>query len=59
VSLTVEARPDPVIVRVSLIPYTLQHTTLGERQVGDRVHLEGDLIGKFVAALVERRERAK
>jgi len=59
VSLTVEARPDPVIVRVSLIPYTLQHTTLGERQVGDQVHLEGDLIGKFVAALVERRERAK
>ncbi len=56
VSLTVEARPEPAVVRVSLIPYTLQHTTLGERQVGDRVHLEGDLIGKFVAALVQRRE---
>jgi riboflavin synthase len=59
VSLTVEARPEPAIVRVSLIPYTLQHTTLGERQAGDRVHLEGDLIGKFVAALVERRERTQ
>jgi riboflavin synthase len=56
VSLTVDARPAPDLVRVSLIPYTLQHTTLGERRVGDRVHLEGDLIGKFVTALVRRRE---
>jgi riboflavin synthase len=52
VSLTVNARPAPALVQVSLIPFTLQHTTLGERRVGDRVHLEGDAIGKWVAHLV-------
>jgi riboflavin synthase len=52
VSLTVNARPSAVLVQVSLIPFTLQHTTLGERQAGDRVHLEGDTIGKWVAHLI-------
>jgi riboflavin synthase len=52
VSLTVNARPSPALVQVSLIPFTLQHTTLGERRVGDRVHLEGDAIGKWVAHLL-------
>jgi len=52
VSLTVNARPDAALVQVSLIPFTLQHTTLGERRAGDRVHLEGDAIGKWVAHLL-------
>jgi riboflavin synthase len=52
VSLTVNARPDAALVQVSLIPFTLQHTTLGERRAGDRVHLEGDTIGKWVAHLL-------
>lgn len=52
VSLTVNARPAPDVVQVSLIPFTLEHTTLGERRAGDRVHLEGDMLGKYVAALV-------
>jgi len=55
VSLTVNARPGRRRVQVSLIPYTLRHTTLGERRVGDRVHLEGDPIGKHVAAWLGRR----
>ena len=46
VSLTVNAKPAPDIIQISLIPFTLQHTTLGERVVGDRVHLEADTIGK-------------
>ena len=33
---------------VALIPWTLAHTTLGERRVGDAVNLEIDLIGKYV-----------
>ena len=41
-SLTVNAMPAPGVIQVSLIPFTLQHTTLGERRPGDRVHLEGD-----------------
>ena len=53
VSLTVNALPGPDAIQVSLIPFTLQHTTLGDRREGDRVHLEGDVIGKYVAALVE------
>lgn len=55
VSLTVNAIPGPRVIQISLIPFTLQHTTLGERKPGDRVHLEADTIGKYVAALMEER----
>jgi riboflavin synthase len=55
VSLTVNAKPAPDIIQVSLIPFTLQHTTLGERRPGDRVHLEADAIGKYVAELLRAR----
>jgi riboflavin synthase len=53
VSLTVNALPRPGAVQVSIIPFTLQHTTLGERRPGDRVHLEGDAIGKYVRQFVK------
>jgi riboflavin synthase len=55
VSLTVNAMPDPATIQISLIPFTLEHTTLGERRPGDRVHLEADTIGKYVRALLEGR----
>jgi riboflavin synthase len=55
VSLTVNAIPAPGVIQISLIPFTLQHTTLGERQAGDRVHLEADTIGKYVAQLLRAR----
>jgi len=55
VSLTVNAKPGSAVVQISLIPFTLQHTTLGERRTGDRVQLEADTIGKYVAALMEER----
>lgn len=55
VSLTVNAKPEPGIIQISLIPFTLQHTTLGDRRVGDRVHLEADTIGKYVAELLNQR----
>ena len=55
VSLTINAVPSQDVIQISLIPFTLQHTTLGERRGGDRVHLEGDMIGKYVAALMEDR----
>jgi len=58
VSLTINAIPAASIIQVSLIPFTLQHTTLGERVAGHQVHLEGDTVGKYVAALLrEKRER--
>ena len=53
VSLTVNAIPAPGTIQISLIPFTLEHTTLGERRVGDGVHLEGDTIGKYVAAMLK------
>lgn len=55
VSLTINAIPAPGLIQISLIPFTLQHTTLSERRVGDSVHLEADTIGKYVAALMEER----
>jgi riboflavin synthase len=55
VSLTVNAMPAPGVIQISLIPFTLQHTTLGERRAGDRVHLEADTIGKYVAELLRAR----
>lgn len=57
VSLTVNAKPAPDLIQISLIPFTLHHTTLGERRVGDRVHLEGDAIGKYVKALMEEQRK--
>jgi riboflavin synthase len=52
VSLTVNAMPAPGTIQISLIPFTLEHTTLAERRPGDRVHLEADTIGKYVASLM-------
>ena len=54
VSLTVNAKPRPGVVQISLVPFTLQHTTLGERRVGDRVHLEADTIGKYVWSFLQK-----
>ena len=51
VSLTVNARPGKRVIQVSLIPFTRAHTTLGALQVGERVHVEGDVLGKYVRQL--------
>jgi riboflavin synthase len=53
VSLTVNALPGPDRVQLSLIEYTLRHTTLGELAEGSTVHVEADLIGKYVRRLVD------
>ena len=52
VSLTVNALPAPGILQLSLIEYTWTHTTLGTLQPGDGVHVEADMIGKYVRQLV-------
>ena len=54
VSLTVIAMPGKSTVRLSLIPFTLQHTTLGRLQAGSVVHVEGDVLGKYISRLVTR-----
>jgi riboflavin synthase len=57
VSLTVVSVSDSFFT-VSLIPTTLQATTLGHRAVGDLVNLEVDIIGKYVEKLTADREPA-
>jgi riboflavin synthase len=52
VSLTISELLDAETIRVSLIEYTLHHTTLGGLRTGDGVHVEGDIIGKYVQRLV-------
>ena len=53
VSLTINDLPGPGkdVVQISLIPFTREHTTLGTLGVGDRVHVEGDVLGKYVRQL--------
>jgi riboflavin synthase len=57
VSLTVNAIPEPAVVQLSLIEYTLRHTTLGTLDPGDAVHVEGDVIGKYVRQLMHPYKR--
>ena len=37
---------------VALIPHTLAMTTLGQRQVGDPVNIETDILGKYVQKMM-------
>ncbi len=54
ISLTVnECRGDEI--RMTLIPYTLEKTTLLKKREGDRVNLEADLLGKYVERLLDRK----
>jgi riboflavin synthase len=53
VSLTVNELPAPGMVQLSLIDFTLRHTTLGALSAGDRVHVEADMLGKYVQRLLK------
>ena len=48
VSLTISAIGDDWL-GVDLIPTTAKETILGAKKVGDKVNLEGDVVGKYVA----------
>jgi riboflavin synthase len=52
VSLTVNELPAPNAVELSLIEYTLSHTTLDELRIDQHVHVEGDVIGKYVRRML-------
>lgn len=51
VSLTVTAC-GPGFLEVMLIPHTLEVTTLGRAAAGDEVHLEYDILAKYVARMI-------
>jgi riboflavin synthase len=48
VSLTVVS-PSTDLFSVAIIPYTWEHTNFKTLQVGDRVNIEFDILGKYVA----------
>jgi len=56
VSLTV-VDLDEFSFTVSLVGYTLEHTTLGKRRAGNVVNLEVDIIGKYVEKLSKREKQ--
>jgi len=51
ISLTVTDVADSTFA-VAVIPYTLEHTVLGERSPGDSVNLEVDIVAKYVERLL-------
>lgn len=48
VSLTVNALPSADVLQVAVIEFTVRHTTLGELRTGSPVHLEADVLGRYV-----------
>jgi riboflavin synthase len=58
VSLTVNDLPSATALQVSLIEHTLRHTTLGALAAGERVHIEADVIGKYVRRLLVPHSRS-
>lgn len=52
ISLTVAGLNDRSF-GVAIIPHTYRDTTLGRKQVGRRVNLEADLLGKYVVRYLE------
>ena len=53
ISLTVANSADNQF-SVAIIPYTWEHTNMRNIKVGDKVNLEFDIIGKYVAKLMKK-----
>lgn len=41
---------------VWFVDYTLTHTTIGEKNIGDLVNLEFDIFAKYIARIIEKRK---
>jgi len=52
VSLTVAALDDEAL-EVALVPETLARTTLGRRELGDRLNVEVDLLARYLERMIE------
>lgn len=44
-------------IQMTLIPYTIEKTTLMDKKVGDRVNLEADIVGKYVEKLFGQKDK--
>lgn len=53
VSLTV-VDSEPNSFSVAIIPYTYEHTNFKNLEVGDKVNIEFDIIGKYIAKLLAK-----
>jgi len=51
VSLTVNDLPANDVLQLSIVEYTMRHTTLGALRAGDLVQIETDMLGKYVRRL--------
>jgi len=58
VSLTI-ARWHDGIAEIAVIPYSYEHTNICEREPGDAVNLEGDILGKYIERYLEARGSTK
>jgi len=56
VSLTI-VDLDEISFVVSLVAYTMEHTTLGRKRPGDVVNLETDIIARYVESLKEKKRQ--
>jgi riboflavin synthase len=56
ISLTVVEK-DNTAFRVSIVDFTRQSTTLGNRKVGDTVNLEADIIAKYVEQFTKSQDK--
>ena len=41
-------------IQITLIPYTIEKTTLIDKKVGDQVNVEADILGKYVEKIFDR-----
>jgi riboflavin synthase len=44
-------------IQMTLIPYTIEKTTLRDKKIGDRVNVEADILGKYVEKVLERGDK--
>jgi len=47
------------IAEIAVIPYTYEHTNIRDRNPGDAVNLEGDILGKYVERYLEAGSSAR
>ena len=53
ISLTVNEQRDNIFT-VNIIPYTASRTTIGEKNLRDKVNIETDIIGKYIESFIEK-----
>ncbi len=56
ISLTLASLQEQTL-EVAVIPHTYQHTNLQSLQAGDRVHLESDILARYVEALLKNQKQ--